>query len=103
MIFQRISLLGLLSIVILGTPPALGVSNQDSKVNNKVNSDRKKLEALLSKNSYGATYKALRQAGNKASDEELVKYLFEGDGYKDWNKLSSDNQKWVISKVAGKI
>jgi TPR repeat protein len=61
--------------------------------------ERSELNELLSKQNYSLTYRSIRALGNKASDEELVRFLLESNGYKGWDMLSSVTKIWVVTKI----
>ncbi|MBS0271536.1 MAG: S8 family serine peptidase [Proteobacteria bacterium] len=61
--------------------------------------ERSDLNEFLSKQNYPLAYRSIRTSGNTASDEELVRFLLESNGYTGWDRLSLASQAWVVTKV----
>lgn len=43
-------------------------------------------------------YDSIKDSGNEVSDEEIIKFILEKNGCKEWNNLTPSNQKQVIAK-----
>ncbi|MBS0271588.1 MAG: hypothetical protein JSR85_02945 [Proteobacteria bacterium] len=105
MMFQKLTFLGVLSVMILATSPVLRAATQAPQAVKKADvtsTARKTLEELISKQDYQLAFRKMKADGNKASDEEIIKFLLTSNGYKGWDNLSPANKKWVIRKIANK-
>ena len=54
----------------------------------RLNAERMDLEQFMTGKDYPSLYCSIRRSGNAASDERLVKYILEENGYKNWPTLS---------------
>lgn len=61
--------------------------------------DRDELEEFLSKQNYPLVFRSIKESGNTASNEEIVRYLLEQNGYKRWPFLSSDKRDWIVDRI----
>ncbi|MBS0272022.1 MAG: hypothetical protein JSR85_05180 [Proteobacteria bacterium] len=60
------------------------------------------LKDLLSKQNYPKAFKSLRTTlPATASNEQIVQFLLESNGYKKWKEIAPENRKWLIHKVKG--
>lgn len=60
--------------------------------------ERINLEEAIEEKNLSTVFYSLRCKGNEASNEELIQYLLEQNGYK-WAKLSPLSRTWVIDKI----
>ncbi|MBS0272593.1 MAG: hypothetical protein JSR85_08125 [Proteobacteria bacterium] len=64
--------------------------------------ERRELEDLLSKQNYPAAFQKTKREV-RCSDEEIVKFLLESNGYLKWNTLTPEIKQWVIRNLQGSL
>ncbi|MBS0272230.1 MAG: hypothetical protein JSR85_06245 [Proteobacteria bacterium] len=60
------------------------------------------LKQFLAENNYSKAYRSIKDAGNKESDEEIIRFLLESNGYKNWYELIPISRKWVVNEIVSK-
>ncbi|MBS0272693.1 MAG: hypothetical protein JSR85_08650 [Proteobacteria bacterium] len=63
---------------------------------------RSELAVLIGQQDYKKAFASIRETNTTSSDEDVVKFLLDSNGYKKYDTLSLENKRWIAELIAGK-